>query len=177
MSYVNRHAEQNRQDSKARVTICILLLIIALMDFAMIISVTTRINAYGGMPTVISDKLEGVEPGYGYAIDLHVGGNTYYIEKDDRFSKRSFGVVDDLKLFPLRCALETELGKTAHLEYVQVAGKNSIVQLSIDGVEYVDKDVAIADFIGSNRAMRTTGIVFLGSLAILSILVWKGIIH
>lgn len=171
MNSSGRPTNQFRQKSRVRPTIRILLLIIALMDLAMILSVTARINAYGSAPVVVSEKLEGVEPSYGYSIDLHAGGNTYNLEKDSRFSRRSFGVVDDLKLFPLMCALQAEVGKTIHLEYVQVSGKKAIVQLSADGTEYVNKAVAVADFIGEYRTMRAIGIGFLGALALLLILV------
>ena len=71
-------------------------------------------------------------------------------------------------------ALEMEVGKTVQLEYAQLAMKKEIVQLSIDGIEYVHKDKAVADFIEENKTARTTATISLGVFVILAILAWKG---
>ena len=146
----------------------------ALLALGLIIATTMRINAYGSTPAVVSGKLDGVE-WCNHSIDLHAGGNTYNFEEDTAwFSKRTYGVINDLKLYPLMRALEMEVGKTMQLEYVQVAKKNAIVQLSIDGIEYVHKDKAVADFIGENKTLRTIGIISFSVFVILAILAWKG---
>ena len=146
----------------------------ALLALGMIISTTMRINAYGSTPTVVSGKLDGVEGG-NHSIDLHAGGNTYNFEEDTAwFSKRTYGVINDLKLYPLMRTLKMKVGKTMQLEYVQVGKEKAIVQLSIDGIEYVRKDKAVADFIGKYKTMRTIWTVSLGVFVILAILAWKG---
>ena len=162
-----------KDESKLLRIMSILLVLCALLALGMIISTTMRINAYGSTPTVVSGKLDGVEGSY-HSIDLHAGGNTYNLEKDARYSKRTYGVINDLALRPLMRALKMEVGKTMQLEYVQVAKKNAIVQLSIDGIEYVHKDKAVADFIGENKTLRTIGIISFSVFVILAILAWKG---
>ena len=52
-----------------------------------------------------------------------------------------------------------------------------VVMLSMNGIEYVNKDAAVNDFIGLERTTRTIGIVILCLLIILFVLVWKGIIR
>ena len=146
----------------------------ALLALGMIIATTMRINAYGSTPTVVSGKLDGVE-WCNHSIDLHAGGNTYNFEEDTAwFSKRTYGVINDLKLYPLMRTLKMKVGKTMQLEYVQVGKEKAIVQLSIDGIEYVRKDKAVADFIGKYKTMRTIWTVSLGVFVILAIIAWKG---
>ena len=145
-----------------------------LLALWMIIFATMCINAYGSTPAVVSEKLDSVE-WCNHSIDLHAGGNTYNFEEDIAwFSKRTYGVINDLKLYPLMRTLKMKVGKTIQLEYVQVGKEKAIVQLSIDGIEYVRKDKAVADFIGKYKTMRTTWSVSLGVFVILAILAWKG---
>ena len=149
----------------------------ALLALGMIIATTMRINAYGNTPTVVSEKLDGVE-WCNHSIDLHAGGNTYNFEEDTAwFSKRTYGVINDLKLYPLMRTLKMKVGKTMQLEYVQVGKEKAIVQLSIDGIEYVRKDKAVADFIEENKTARTTATISLGVFVILALLAWKGSIR
>ena len=163
-----------KDTSQALRLISILLVPLVLLALWMIIFATMCINAYGSTPTVVSGKLDGVE-WRNHSIDLHAGGNTYNFEEDtDWFSKRTYGVINDLKLYPLMRALKMEVGKTMQLEYVQVDKEKAIVQLSIDGIEYVRKDKAVADFIGKYKTLQTIGIISFSVFVILAILAWKG---
>ena len=165
-----------KDESKLLRIMSILLVLCALLALGAIILTTMRINAYGSTPTVVSGKLDGIEGGYN-SIDLHVCENTYSLEKDDGYSKRTYGVINNLSLRPLMRALEMEVGKTVQLEYAQLAMKKEIVQLSIDGIEYVCKDKAVADFIEENKTARTTATISLGVFVILALLAWKGSIR
>ena len=156
---------------------CIGLALLIVLALAAVIGTSCHIRSYAKEPTAITGILEDVKSSPNCSIELCVGGNGYRLYKDNRYSKRSFGVLNNVALGVLENALYDQIGKEVYLEYVQLEANPIIVQLSRDGKNFVTKEVAVQDFIGyETTARRIWGSVF-GIAAILLLLIWKGIIH
>lgn len=151
-----------------------ILMLIALMA---IIGTTHNIQAFAEIPTSVSGRLEKINFWYHEALQIHIDGNPYVIRKESQYSKRSFGFAVNLKLFDLWDILDPEIGSEIQLEYVQVGSERIVVMLTGNGVEYINRDAAVKDFIGLERTIRTIWAVSLCLFIILFILVWKGIIR
>lgn len=177
MNYIYRLADRNKQDPQTLLCVVISLVILMLIMLALIIDTTHKMRAYAEIPTKVSGRLEEINSGYHQALQLRIDGNTYVVRKESKYSKRSFGFVGNRKLFELWDILDPEIGNEIQIEYVHVGSERIVVMLSMNGIEYVNKDAAVNDFIGLERTTRTIGIVILCLLIILFVLVWKGIIR
>ena len=177
MNIIYRIANQNHQNPRQLLALLISIAILSLIFIIAIIGLTNQIAAYSKEPTFSDGVLEWVGSGYNGSIRLRVNGNIYKIEKQSEYSKRTFGVVDDLKLHPLMLLLDTKVGKKVQLEYVTPGKIPVIVQLVIDGKEYINKDIAVNDFIGLNQTTRIIYAVALCILVIIIVLALKGVIH
>lgn len=156
---------------------CLVFIALAFLAVMAIIGTTCNIHSFDKESIALTGKLEKINPYYHGSIVLSVKGGSYKLSKDNQFSKRSFGVVNNLPLNDLKNALYGEIGKNVYLEWIQVGSKKIIVQLSVDGTDYVDKDVAVHDFIKSERTVRTIWIVVLVIAIVLLWLAQKNIIR
>lgn len=177
MNYIYRLADRNKQDPQTLLCVVVGLVILILITLAGIIYTTRNMRAYAEMPAKVSGRLEEINSWYHQALQLRIDGNTYVVRKESSYSKRSFGFVGNRKLFELWDILDPEIGNEIQIEYVQVGSERIVVMLSMNGIEYINKNTAVNDFIGLERTTRTIGIVILCLLIILFVLAWKGIIR
>ena len=178
MNYLYRLADKNKQDRDDFVRGFIALLAFALLSMTAIIALTVNISELSGMPIPVSGRLQDVEYGYQQSFDLHIDGEIYILRKPNKYSNRSFGLLNDMTLREIRGFLEQNINTgDIELEYVRKNGKNLIVRLSIAGIDYIDKDIAIRDFVGLERTTRWVWIGILFVTIVLFVLICKGVIR
>lgn len=138
-------------------------ILLALMILAMIIVASRSIHIYSQEPISITGKLEDVLSHHGSYLDIRVDGSSYLLSKE-KYSPRSFGIIDQKKLGDLHWMLDEHIGETASLvyaPYLYMKDSRVILGLNIGGVDYVNQDTAVRDFIGYEKATRNTGIALL----------------
>ena len=176
MNYLYRLADKNKQDRDDFVRGFIALLAFALLSMTAVIALTVNISELSEMPIPISGRLQDVEYGYQQSLDLHIDGEIYILRKPNKYSNRSFGLLNDMTLREIRGFLEQNR-KDIDLEYVRKNGKNLIVRLSIAEIDYIDKDIAVRDFVGLERTTRWVWIGILFATIVLFVLICKGVIR
>lgn len=177
MNYIHRLAERNKQNPDHLICALLGLIGLALFATAMIIATTIHIHAFSKTPTIISGRLQEVNYSYQSSLELHVDGDIYVLRKESKYSSRTFGLRENMTLRAIRDVLDKSIGREIHLKYLNESGKNRIVQLSIDGVDYIDENLAVTDFIGLENTTRWIGIAILFISILLFVLIWKGIIR
>lgn len=177
MNHVECFAERQQQVQHGRIYTLVALAVWSLVLLVLIAISVYHIHAYSQKPAVATGTLEKVMPSINGSIELSVSDTIYKIYKDNRYSKRSFGVIDNLPKNNLMKVLDAKNGQDVYLEWVQVGSVKQIIQLSIDRVEFVDKDSSISDFIGNERSNINICLVLLAITAIVFLLVWKKIAH
>lgn len=156
---------------------CIGLILFAMLALAAVIGTSYHIHSYSKKAMVITGKLEEVTSSLNCSIGLYVDGSEYRLYKDNRYSKRSFGVLNNMPLGQLEDVLDSQVGKDVYIECLPSGRNQKIVQLSIEGTDFVNKDVAIHDFAGYESTTRMIWeIAFVIDLVLL-FLVLKRIIH
>lgn len=153
------------------------LTLLIVLSLVAIIGTSFHIRSYLKETTAIIGVLEDVTSSPNCSLELHIDGNSYRLYKDNRYSRRSFGVLDNMTLGTLENTLYSQIGKNVYLECVQVESNPSIVQLSIENEIFVSKDVAIHDFIGYESTIRTIWQIVMVVAVILLLLIWKEVIH
>lgn len=141
--------------------ICWVLISIALI---IIIGTTYSICLYTKEPTTISGELEDVgwdlyfrDP----AVGIKVNGERFLISKPS-YSNRSYGFIQNKKLGDMLAILELKIGKQVHLECMKTGLKaGTIIRLTVDGIDYIEKDIALRDYIGTEKVTRIIGMVVL----------------
>jgi len=178
MNYLYNLAQRNKQTPTDFIRAFIGLLVLALFASAIIIASTIHIRDLLKMPILVTGRLTKVEYSYQQSLELYVGGDVYVLRKQSKYSDRSFGLRNNMTLREIREILEQNIErKDIVLEYVQESGKNLIVRLSIAGSDYVDKEIAVGDFVGLERTTRWIGISLLFITTILLFLIYKGLLH
>lgn len=147
-----------------------------LLTLIMLIDTTNTMHAYAQPPTKVSGILEDTSAGYLSAIGLHVDGKLYLVQKESKYSNRSFGIINDMKLFPFLDLLSMNIGREVRLKYVQVKNERIVVELYINGLEHINMETAVNDFIGYEKTARAIGFGALAFLIALSGVVWR-ILH
>ena len=142
----------------------------------LIVMTSYYIHLYSEEPIVVIGELKDVNWDH-RGLEVFVDNNSYIISKS-HYTKRSYGVIDNIPLGDLLTLLDEKGGREVCLEYTKTGSNhNQIVRLTIDGVNYVEKDTAISDFIGENKTMRGIGIVMLALTVVCYVLTKKGIIR
>ena len=154
MNFLYRLADKNRQNRDNFVRAFTALLGFVLLASVAIITLSVHINELLEMPIFVSGRLQKVEYSYQQSLELHIDGEIYVLRKKSKYSKRSFGLRDNMTLREIRTLLEHNINRgDIELEYVQESGKNLIVRLSIADIDYIDKDIAVRDFVGLERTI------------------------
>ena len=179
MSRIKFLSKLKEQTAKKEDTVHFFYALIALgiLSLFMIIMGSYYIYGYSQEPTSVTGQLRGVT-WTSRGIYVYVDGDRYKVFKNP-YSNDSFGIIDNLKLGELKTALEGKTGKLVYLEYLKTGFKNAdkeIVQLTVDGVDYVEKSVAISDYIGYEKIGRRIFIVIFVIVIACCILIKKGII-
>jgi len=173
MGYIDRLAERSRESRETILGLFIVMPLLILLTVIMLIDTTNTIHSYEKQPTYVAGRLEKIGAGYQHTVELYVDGNIYVIRKESEYSKRSFGIVGNISQFKLRDRLWPKIGKEARIGYVWIGNKRNVVMLSVDGVEYINQDVAVSDFIGMKKTTRKVGFIVLCSFIVISALIWK----
>ena len=173
MDYINRLAEKSNESPETILGFFIIMPLAFLLTVIMLIDTTNTIHSYEEQPTYVSGQLEKIGAGYQHTVELHVDGNIYVIRKESEYSKRSFGIVGNISQFKLRDRLWPQIGKEARIGYVWIGKKRNVVMLSVDGVEYINQDVAVKDFIGMEKTTRKVGFGVLSALIVAFVLIWR----
>lgn len=177
MNHIECFADRQQQVQQGRIYTLVALAVWSLVLLALIAISVYHIHAYSKEPAVATGTLEEVMPSINGSIELSVNDTVYKIYKDNRYSKRSFGVIDNLPKNELMKVLDTKTGQDVYLEWVQVGSVKKIIQLSIGQVEFVDKDGSIDDFIGNEKNNINICLGLLAITAIFFLLVWKKTAH
>ena len=183
MGYLERLAKRNNQKPEDLRRLIFGLICLMLLAVFMIVDLSLDIRSYSKVPVSDAGCLEDVGSGGTSVIQLKVNGEIYRLKKADAYSNRSFGVLDNMKKGPLMQMLHEKKGQDVQIEYIETGGfvtkgnNRLIVQLSIDGIEIVDKDAAIEDLIGYDRSTKYVGIGILIVALTLFYLCWKGILR
>lgn len=152
---------------------CFILIVVALI---IIIGTTYYIHIFLQEPKIITGRLDGTEWYYSGTMAVYVNGDRYVLRKET-YSKRTFGIIENKKLGDLMKILDGKIGKEVNLECIEINSKTrNIIGLTIDGIDYIDKNVAVSDFIGIEKTIRNIGIVMLVIMTVIFVLTWKGII-
>lgn len=149
---------QNRRNNPFLVGF-FLFFVIAFWIFT-VVCTTLDIHAYSKEGTTVTGRLEAAIQ-RGRTFDLRIDGDAYTLSKDNHYSSRSFGVLDNMSPTELAYYLERHIGHNVSLEYVPLTfGKKGIIELTINDREIVNKDVAVEDFIEDERYTRRYGTIF-----------------
>lgn len=148
--------------------ICWVLISITLIG---IIGTTNSICLYTKEPTAISGKLEGVRLVYSLgdpAVEIKVNGERFLIRKP-LYSIRSYGIIQNKKLGNLLDILNLKIGKQVHLECMKTGEKDgTIIWLTVDGIDYIEKDIALRDYIGTEKVTR----IFCMAILVFTLACW-----
>ena len=176
MNLLYRLADKNKQGRDDFVRGFIALLAFVLLSMTAIIALTVNIGELSETSIPASGRLQDVKYGYQQSLELHIDGEIYVLRKPNKYSNRSFGLLNDMTLREIRGFLEQNR-KDIDLEYVRKNGKNLIVRLSIAEIDYIDKDIAVRDFVGLERTTRWVWIGILFVTIVLFVLICKGVIR
>lgn len=164
------------KESGSKNTLYAGLILLALCMLVTILVTSYYIYLYSQEPVVVTGKLEDVQWARNNSIAIYVDGNRYVVHKDP-YSSRSFGVLGNTKLGTLMTTWEKKIGSECKLEYVKTGSRyNKVVDLTIDGFDFIHKDIAINDNIDDQKTMRYIGIVVLFLAVVCVSLVYKGFI-
>ena len=156
--------------------LCAIMIIFALCMLGLIIFTSYNIHLYSQKTYIATGKLVRIEAWNRDELAIYVDENRYLLYQSP-YSSRSFGVLGNTKRAILRSTLEGKIGTECDLEYVKMdSNSNRIVQLTIDGVEFVNKEVALNDFIRSEKTVRCIVFVLFVLALICCIFARKGII-
>lgn len=150
--------------------------ILALCMVGLIILTSYNIHLYSQKTYIVTGKLGRIEVWNSEELAIYVDENRYLLYQSP-YSSRSFGALGNTKRAILRSTLEGKTGTECDLEYVKMdSNSNRIVRLTIDDVEFVNKEVALNDFIRSEKTVRYIVFVLFVLALICCILERKGII-
>ena len=139
---------------------CTLLLICGLI---ITIGSFCQIHQYSQQPVVVTEKLlsVGVDHVYQYGYKLEINGINYKI-KTATYTKSTYGLPRIYNSKTLYTDLRHKLGTEFHLEYIPFA-KNSktLVALTVGDTVYVDKEIALKDYMGELNTFRWAGCIIL----------------
>lgn len=156
---------------KARLMIASILMCVLLGLFIIILT-NQNICMFGGETRIATGILQYTEyytkHRSGYGIYVYVDGREYKIFRYIRsgnYGIEGSGVTEDIK--QLQQELEKRIGSMTQIEYVQSSKKNrTVLQLTIDGKNYIDEDEARRDYIAHEKSGRNIWIIGLTVIVI-----------
>ena len=142
--HIKNAADAAKESNPRRVLYAGLVLMVLCMIVMILVS-SIYIHLYSQEPVVVTGKLEDVQWARNNSIAIYMDGNRYVVHKDP-YSSRSFGVLGNTKLGTLMTTWEKKIGSECKLEYVKTGSRyNKVVDLRIDGFDFIHKDIAIKD--------------------------------